>query len=50
MDQSKISIMEKINCPKCDREVEIDISNAADENAESYMCPHCHFIFGFYNN
>lgn len=41
--------MKEIKCPKCNREVEINISNAIDENAESYMCPHCHFIFRFCN-
>ena len=35
--------MIKIKCPKCNTEVEINISKAVDENGEVFMCPNCGF-------
>lgn len=37
----------KINCPKCNYPVEINIAKALDEDAETYLCPHCSFIFRY---
>lgn len=39
--------MKVIKCPKCGKKVEVDIKNAVDEDAETFMCPHCHFVFRY---
>ena len=39
--------MIKVNCPKCDAEVEIDMTKAVDESGEIYICPCCKFKFLF---
>ena len=36
-----------IKCPKCHKDVEIDIAKAIDENGEVFMCPHCKFKFRY---
>ena len=36
-----------IKCPKCHKDVEIDIAKAIDENGEVFMCPHCKFSFRY---
>jgi len=33
--------MEKIECVKCGKDIELDVSKALDENGEIYVCPHC---------
>ena len=30
-----------IQCPKCHKDVEINIANAIDELGEVFRCPHC---------
>ena len=37
----------KINCPKCNYPVEINIGNAVDEEGEEFFCPNCRFIFRY---
>ena len=36
-----------MKCIKCQRDINIDISNALDEDAEVFKCPHCGFIFRY---
>ena len=36
-----------INCPKCEKEVLIDIKNALDEHGEVYQCPNCKSKFRY---
>lgn len=36
-----------VRCPKCGREVKIDISHAVDTEAEVFMCPECKYRFRF---
>ena len=36
-----------IKCPKCDKEVEIDIVNSVSEDGEVFVCPHCGYYFRF---
>ena len=37
----------KINCPKCESEVNLDISKAIDEEGEVFICPHCRWPFRY---
>lgn len=39
----------KVKCPKCQRETEIDIAKAIDENGEVFMCEHCNYPFRYTN-
>lgn len=39
--------MIKVNCPKCNAEVEINLSKAIDELGEVYECTNCKFHFRF---
>ena len=39
--------MTTVNCPKCKKEVEINIANAVDENGEEHQCPHCGLVFRY---
>lgn len=39
--------MIKVNCPRCDTEVEINISNAVDELGEVFECHNCNFHFRY---
>ena len=39
--------MEYVSCPKCGRDVEINIANATDENGEEFMCMGCGFKFRY---
>lgn len=39
--------MEKVKCPKCGKEVEIDISKSVSDDGEVYMCPHCKYKFRY---
>ena len=41
--------MTKIKCPKCQNEVEINISNAIDENGEVFRCQNCGQVFRYTN-
>ena len=36
-----------IKCPKCQKDVEINLINATDENGEVFRCPHCHYEFRY---
>lgn len=36
-----------VNCPKCGKEFNTDISKAIDSEGEVYMCPKCSFKFRF---
>lgn len=42
--------MKKIKCPKCQQEVEINISNAVDEEGEVFMCLNCKNKFRYAPN
>ena len=37
----------KINCPRCNNPVEINLAKSADEEGETFMCPSCGFIFRY---
>lgn len=39
--------MKYIPCPKCKKEVEINIKNAIDEEGEVFHCPHCGWDFRY---
>jgi predicted RNA-binding Zn-ribbon protein involved in translation (DUF1610 family) len=39
--------MIKIKCPKCEAEVEINISKAIDEHGEVFKCPKCKYEFRY---
>lgn len=39
--------MKIINCPKCNEEVELDISRAIDEEGEVFVCHHCGWSFRY---
>ena len=39
--------MIKINCPKCKKETDINISDAVDEEGEVFICKHCGYHFRF---
>lgn len=41
--------MIKIKCPKCKQEININISNAVDENGEIFMC-NCGYKFRYAPN
>ena len=36
-----------IECPKCKKEVPLDVQNALDEDGEVYRCPHCGWKFRY---
>lgn len=36
-----------VKCPKCKKEVQIDLKNAVDEEGEVFRCPHCHYEFRY---
>lgn len=39
-----------IKCPKCGKDLEIDISKAVDEFGEEFKCFHCNYIFRYAPN
>lgn len=39
--------MERVKCVRCGSEVEINISNAMDEEGEVFKCPNCGFKFRY---
>ena len=39
--------MDRVNCVKCKHEVEINLSNATDENGEVFKCPNCGYKFRY---
>lgn len=39
--------MEHINCPKCKKETEINLSKAVDADAEVFKCQHCGYKFRY---
>lgn len=39
--------MKIIKCPKCGKDVEINICNAVTEDAEVFRCPYCLYDFRF---
>ena len=42
--------MIKIKCPKCKQEININISNAVDENGEVFLCKNCGYKFRYAPN
>jgi DNA-directed RNA polymerase subunit RPC12/RpoP len=36
-----------IKCPKCHKEVEINIGNSISEDGEVFMCPNCQYKFRY---
>ena len=36
-----------VKCPKCHKEVKINVANALDEDGELYRCPHCDYVFRY---
>ena len=42
--------MIKIKCPKCKYEIDINISNAIDENGEVFSCLNCGYSFRYATN
>ena len=42
--------MTTVKCPKCKSNVSIDISKAADENAEVFVCEECGCKFRYAPN
>ena len=39
--------MEMVKCPKCQKEVKIDLTNAVDEEGEVFKCPYCNYEFRY---
>ncbi len=39
--------MKTVSCPKCGKEVPIDISKAIDEHAEVFICSNCNWKFRY---
>lgn len=33
--------MTKVKCIKCEKDIELDVSKALDENGEVFVCQHC---------
>ena len=42
--------MTRIKCPKCQQEVEINISKAVDEEGEVFHCNNCNMDFRYAPN
>ena len=42
--------MYQINCPHCNKPVQVIISNALDEEGEVFMCPNCKNKFRYASN
>jgi len=42
--------MNTIPCPKCRKEVCVDISKAVDEHGEVFVCSHCGWNFRYAPN
>lgn len=36
-----------IKCPKCHKNVEIDIANSVSDDGEVFRCPHCGYQFRY---
>ena len=36
-----------MKCVKCNKEFELDIAQALDEEGEVFRCPHCGFLFRY---
>ena len=39
--------MTTIKCPKCQKDIKIDITKALDPDGELYRCPHCGYAFRY---
>lgn len=39
--------MDIIKCPKCGKDVEINVANACDEHGEEFICNSCGFPFRY---
>ena len=39
--------MKIINCPKCGKEVKIDIANSISDDGEVFQCPYCKYQFRY---
>lgn len=37
----------KVKCPKCNKEIKLDISQSVSEDGEVYICPYCKYLFRF---
>jgi len=37
----------KIKCPKCGKEIELNIANAVSEDGEIFECPFCKYEFRY---
>lgn len=36
-----------MKCVKCNKEFDLDIAKALDEEGEEFMCPHCGYMFRY---
>ena len=39
--------MDVIKCPKCQKDVEINIANSISDDGEVFVCPHCDYKFRY---
>ena len=42
--------MNIINCPKCKKELQIDIANSISDDGEVFKCPNCRYEFRYAPN
>ena len=42
--------MNIINCPKCKKEISIDISKSISDDGEVFVCPECKYKFRYAPN
>lgn len=45
MDNRNIKFSGK--CPKCQKEITLDITKSITEDGEVYRCPHCGYVFRY---
>ena len=36
-----------VKCPKCGKEIELDISKSVTDDGEVFRCPQCQYLFRF---
>lgn len=39
--------MDIVKCPKCHKDVKLDISKAVSDDGEVFKCPHCRWKFRY---
>ncbi len=39
--------MKIVKCPKCGKEVKLDVAKAIDEEGEVFKCEHCNWSFQY---